>query len=363
MPTVADIAVLLGVPPPADPRDAARPVRGVATLAEAAADELSFAATDAFRTQLESTRAAAVIVTRKVHVPGRLRGLALIVDDVDLSIAKVLRRFAPPVPRPAEGVDARAMVAPSAGLSTGVAVGPGAYIGERVRVGRNSVIHFGAFVGDDSVIGDDCQIFQNVVIRERVTIGDRVIIHAGSVLGSDGFGYRWDGNGHAKIPQIGTIIVEDDVEIGSCVCIDRAKFSATRVGRGSKIDNLVQVAHNVTIGPHCIITGQAGMAGSVTLGAGVMLGGQSAVRDHVSMGDGSMLAACSGVMDDVPSKQIVSGLPALPHRQNLREQAALRRLPDLVLQVRKLQERLNALEGNAPLPTAPRSPDKSRPPH
>src|SRR5207248_3420266 len=130
-----------------------------------------------------------------------------------------------------------------------------------------------------------------------------------SILGSDGFGYRWDGKQHVKIPQIGTVIIEDDVEIGSCVCVDRAKFSATRIGRGTKIDNLVQIAHNVVIGPHCIIVGQAGLAGSVTLGAGVVLGGQSAVRDHITMGDGSAVAACSGVAVDVDPKTIVSGLP------------------------------------------------------
>jgi UDP-3-O-[3-hydroxymyristoyl] glucosamine N-acyltransferase len=177
-----------------------------------------------------------------------------------------------------------------------------------------------------------------------VTLGNRVIIHAGSVLGTDGFGYRWDGKQHAKIPQIGTVIVEDDVEIGSCVCIDRAKFSATRIGRGSKIDNLVQIGHNVTVGPHCIIVGQAALAGSVTLGAGVVLGGQCAVRDHVTLADGAMVAACSGVAEDVDPKTIVSGLPALPHRQSLREQAALRRLPDLVVQVRKLQEEVDRLK-------------------
>jgi UDP-3-O-[3-hydroxymyristoyl] glucosamine N-acyltransferase len=163
------------------------------------------------------------------------------------------------------------------------------------------------------------------------------------VIGSDGFGYRWDGKQHAKIPQIGTVIIEDDVELGSCVCVDRAKFSVTKIGRGTKIDNLVQIAHNVNIGPHCIIVGQAGMAGSVTLGTGVVLGGQSAIRDHITIGDQAMVAATAGVHEDVPPKTIVSGIPALPHRQSLREQAALRHLPDLRVQLRKLQEEVEAL--------------------
>jgi UDP-3-O-[3-hydroxymyristoyl] glucosamine N-acyltransferase len=183
-----------------------------------------------------------------------------------------------------------------------------------------------------------------VTIRERVTIGSRVIINSGSVIGTDGFGYRWDGSKHAKIPQIGTVIIEDDVEIGSCVCIDRAKFSSTRIGFGTKIDNLVQIAHNVVIGPHCIIVGQVGLAGSATLGAGVVLGGQVAVRDHVTIGDGAMVAACAAVADEIPPKSVVSGMPALPHRQNLREQAAMRRLPHLVVQMRQLQDEIAKLQ-------------------
>ena len=272
----------------------------------------------------------------------------LTVDDADLAVAKVLERFAPPVPRPPAGVDPAARVAASARLGDGAAVGAFAHVGERVVLGRNAVVHPGVYLGDDVTVGDDCEFFPNVVVRERVTIGSRVTIHAGSVLGTDGFGYRWDGSRHAKVPQIGTIVVEDDVEIGSCACVDRAKFGATRIGRGTKIDNLVQIGHNVRVGPHCILVGQSGMAGSVKLGAGVILGGQSAVRDHVTMGDGAMLAGCSGVMEDVPPKAVVSGLPALPHRQNLREQAALRKLPDLVTQIRKLEERLAALEGKTP---------------
>jgi UDP-3-O-[3-hydroxymyristoyl] glucosamine N-acyltransferase len=206
------------------------------------------------------------------------------------------------------------------------------------------VLHANVVIGSDSTLGVDCELFPNVVIRERCTLGERVVIHAGSVIGSDGFGYRWDGSKHAKIPQIGVVIIEDDEEIGSCVCVDRAKFSATRVGRGSKIDNLVQIAHNANLGPHCIMAGQSGVAGSVSLGAGVMLGGQCAVRDHVHMADGSMLGPCSGAMDDVEAKQIVTGLPAIPHRQFLREQAAMRHLPELRSEVRKLQEQVEELK-------------------
>jgi UDP-3-O-[3-hydroxymyristoyl] glucosamine N-acyltransferase len=235
-------------------------------------------------------------------------------------------------------------VAASAVIGEGVRVGPNVVIGERATVGRGTVLHAGVYIGDDTAVGDDCEFFPHVVLRERLTIGSRVVIHAGSVLGTDGFGYRWDGTQHAKVPQIGTIIVGDDVEIGSCVCIDRAKFSATRIGRGTKIDNLVQIGHNVEVGEHCIIVGQAGLAGSAKLGRGVVLGGQVAVRDHITIGDGAMAAATSGIAEDVPPKTIVSGTPALPHRQSLREQAALRDLPDLRNRVKQLQEQVEALK-------------------
>jgi UDP-3-O-[3-hydroxymyristoyl] glucosamine N-acyltransferase len=344
MPTLADIAGMLHLPAPADPAVAAREVSGIATLAEAGPDDLSFLGSDSYLKQFATTRAAAVIVQKRVKLPREgVTTPVFVVDDADLAVAKILEMFAPPVPRPPAGTDGSAHVAVSAALAAGAAIGPNVVIGERCSIGADTVLHANVVIGDDVSIGDRCEIFPGVVIRERVTIGHRVIIHAGSVLGTDGFGYRWDGTRHVKVPQIGTVVVEDDVEIGSCVCIDRAKFSTTRVGRGTKIDNLVQVGHNVQIGPHCIVTGQVGLAGSVTLGAGVVLGGQSAVRDHVTMGDGSMVAACSGVAEDVEPKMIVSGLPALPHRQSLREQAALRRLPDLVAQVRKLQEELDAL--------------------
>lgn len=341
IPTLADIAALLASPAPAE---ADRPVRGVATPSDAGPDELTFVGTEAYAKQLPATRAVGAIVHRKVRVPEGYRGVTFMVDDADLAVAKVLQLFAPPTPRPPVGVDPQARVAPSARLGENVAVGPFVFVGEHARLGRNTVLHAGVYVGDDVAIGDDCELFPQAVVRERITIGSRVVIHAGSVLGSDGFGYRWDGGRHAKVPQIGTVVIEDDVEIGSCVCVDRAKFSATRVGRGTKIDNLVQVGHNVTIGPHCIIVGQTGLAGSVTLGTGVVLGGQAAVRDHVTMGDGAMAAGCSGVVEDVAPKQVVSGLPAIPHRQTLREQAALRHLPELRNQVKKLQEDVERLK-------------------
>jgi UDP-3-O-[3-hydroxymyristoyl] glucosamine N-acyltransferase len=342
MPNLSEIAAALDL---SMQEHGARTIRGVAGVLEANDDEIAFIASDAFAAQYRSTRAGAIVVSRKVKLPVRPGPPpVLVVDDADLAMATVLGLFAPPVPRPDAGIDPAAHVAPSALVGEGCRIGPLVVVGKRSRIGRNTVLHPGVVIGDEVTIGEDCELFANVVVRERITIGHRVIIHAGSVLGSDGFGYRWDGQQHRKIPQIGTVVIEDDVEIGSCVCVDRAKFAVTRIGRGTKIDNLVQVAHNVQIGEHCIIVGQVGLAGSVKLGKNVVLGGQSAVRDHITVGDNAMAAATAGIIEDVPPNAVVSGTPAFPHRQSLREQAAFRRLPDLVVQVRKLQEEIAALK-------------------
>jgi UDP-3-O-[3-hydroxymyristoyl] glucosamine N-acyltransferase len=312
-------------------------------LADAGPADVSMVASDAYARAVTRTRAAAVLVDRRVRLPSAPVPV-LVVDDVEAAVAAVLALFAPPVQRPPAGVHPTAVVAPTARLGPGCAVGPHAVVGARAVLGARCALHPGVVIGDDVTIGDDCDLYPHVVLRERVSLGHRVAIHAGAVIGTDGFGYRWDGSAHAKVPQIGTVIIEDDVEIGSCVCIDRAKFGATVIGRGTKIDNLVQVAHNVRIGPHCIIVGQTGIAGSVQLGTGVVLGGQTAVRDHVSLGDGAIAAARSAIAKDVPPGQTVSGMPALPHRQSLREQAALRHLPALRDEVRRLQEQLHELQ-------------------
>lgn len=338
--TLGEIARVLNLPVPAK---ADLVITGANSLTQATASEISFVGSDRFARELSGTKAAAVLVQRKVTLPAGLTPVVLLVDDADLALAKVLEMFAPPVPAPAAGVDASARVDATASIGEGSAIGAFVCVGAGSRIGARCVIHPGVIIGDQVSIGDDCQIYANVVIRERITIGDRVIINAGTVLGTDGFGYRWDGTRHAKIPQIGTVVIEDDVELGSCVCVDRAKYGATRIGRGTKIDNLVQIAHNVVTGAHCLVAGQTGIAGSTRLGKGVVLGGASSLRDHITIGDGAMAAARSAIIEDVEPKTVVSGMPALPHRQSLREQAAFRRLPDLCVQARKMQEQLEEL--------------------
>jgi UDP-3-O-[3-hydroxymyristoyl] glucosamine N-acyltransferase len=341
--TLADIAAALNQPPVVSAA-ASRVVSGIAALADAGPSDLTMIASDAYLKQFTRTNAAAVIAQRRVRLPGNTGKVIFPVDDIEKAVADVLTLFAPPVQRPQPGIDPTAKISELVQVGSRCAIGPNAVIGRGAKLGSGVAIHSGVVIGDDCQIGDDCDLYPNVVIRERVCIGNRVAIHAGSVIGSDGFGYRWDGKQHVKVPQICTVIIEDDVEIGSCVCIDRAKFGSTRIGRGTKIDNLVQIAHNVQIGPHSIIVGQTGIAGSSRLGTGVVLGGQTAVRDHITIGDGATVAARSAIANNVPPKATVSGMPALPHRQSLREQAALRRLPELIVQVRKLQEEIDALQ-------------------
>ncbi|HET6249945.1 MAG TPA: UDP-3-O-(3-hydroxymyristoyl)glucosamine N-acyltransferase [Tepidisphaeraceae bacterium] len=341
MPTLREIAALLNVEAPSG-QDVF--ISGIAALSEATGAEMSYVGNDAFARELGTCNAAALIVQENVKLPATWTRPVLRVKDAELAVAKVLEMVAPPFQRPPVGVDPMARIDPSAILGERVTIAPFVYVGRRVRIGAGTILHPGVYIGDDTTLGDDCEIYPNVTIRERITIGSRVILNAGVVIGTDGFGYRWDGTKHAKIPQVGVVIIEDDVEIGSNSCVDRAKFSTTRIGRGSKIDNLVQVGHNVQMGPHCILAGQVGLAGTSKLGMGAVMGGQSSVRDHITVGAGAMIAGASGVAEDVPPGQIYSGTPAIPHRQSLREQKAMRRLPDLIVQLRELQHQVDAMK-------------------
>jgi UDP-3-O-[3-hydroxymyristoyl] glucosamine N-acyltransferase len=341
MPSLTVIADMLGT---ACPSHADRDIRGANSLKDASETDISVISADRYAKQYAATRAGAVIAGKKIRFTPRPEVPTLLVDDPELSLVKVLELLAPPVPHPPEGVHPSAVVSPSAVLETGVAIGPFVTIGAGSRIGRNTKIHSSVSIGDQVSIGSDCVIYPNTVVRERITIGNRVILHACVVVGTDGFGYRWDGRQHAKVPQIGTVVIEDDVEIGSCTCVDRAKFFETRIGRGTKIDNQVQIAHNVRIGMHAILCGQAGVAGSAQIGNGVVLGGAVAVRDHITMGDGAMAAGHAAVFEDVAAKTTVSGVPALPHRQTLREQGSLRRLPEIITELRKLQEEVETLK-------------------
>lgn len=343
MQKLSDIARVLGLTLDSVPD---RDVQRVASLEEAREEDVSYINSDRFIDRFAATRAGVIIAPISLKLPDS-GAVLLRVPDAELAIGKVLELFAPKVHSPTPGIHASAVIADDAILGDDVSIGPNVTIAHGARIGSRTVLCANVYVGQNSSIGDDCMIHANVVLREYVEVGNRVIIHAGSVLGTDGFGYRWNGKAHVKIPQIGTVVVEDDVEIGSCTCIDRAKFGQTRIGRGTKIDNLVQIGHNVKTGAHCILCGQVGVAGSTVLGNGVVMGGNSAARDHVKLGDGTMVAARGGIGSDTKPGEILAGFVGVDHKQWLREQAALRKLPDLIKTVRKLQAELEKLNAQA----------------
>ncbi len=323
-------------------------IQGVNALDSAGPAELAFAEAKTPAAAVADSRAAAIVVALGSEpVPGRR---LLPCPNPRLTFILISELFV--APEPGAGIDPRAAIDPTASLGEGVSIGPCAVVGPGATLGPRTRIGPGALVGAGVSIGADCQIGPNVSILAQATLGNRCTLHAGVSVGGDGFGFVWAGDHHHKVPQLGTVVIEDDVEIGCNTCVDRATFGVTRVGRGSKIDNLVQIAHNVDMGEHVILVSQAGLAGSVTLGTGVVLSGQVAVTDHVKVGAGARIGGQSGVTGDLEPGAVVFGTPARPLKQSFREQAALARLPDLVKTVRRqeaviaaLELRLAALEG------------------
>ncbi len=319
-------------------------ISGVSGVEEAGPTDITWLSHERFAGRLGASRAGAVLVPEQY---GATPMPAILVADPSRAIITVLERFAPPVRRPPAGVHASAIVSPSARLAPDAAVGPWVVIEAGATIGQRTVLHANVYIGADAVIGCDCELWPGVVVRERCTLGDRVTIHPNATIGADGFGYQFFDGKHNKIPQIGTVVIEDDVEIGANSAIDRAKFGATRIGRGTKIDNLVQVAHNVQIGPHCMIVAQCGIAGSARLGTGVVLGGQVGVRDHVVLHDGVQSAACACISKDIPPGTTVIGAPAVEHEQWIRERGKLRRLARIADELQGLIERVERLEAAA----------------
>ncbi len=321
--------------------DGARVVRCVATLDEAGPDALSWLGSPRYLPKLAESRAAVVLLPRDCEVPAGQT--AIRVADPDLALCEALRCLAPPIEQVPVGVDAAARVAPDA-VVVGACIGPYVYVGARAVIGPGTQLHAGVYVGAETRTGRDCVLWPNVVVRERTTIGDRVIIHPNASIGADGFGYLDRGGKHHKIPQIGRVIIEDDVEIGANTCIDRARSGVTRVGRGTKIDNLVQIGHNVQVGEDCVIVGQCGISGSATLGNHVVLAGGVGVVDHVRVGNSVVIAANSMATHDVPDGAVYRGIPATDDGEYRRQAVGIRRLPELMQQLRALTRRVEQLE-------------------
>lgn len=320
------------------------PIHGVGGLEAAGPGEISFVADAKQRAAAQQSRAAALIVSHDFEPTGRP---LVRVDRPRLAFARVLELFALPVEAP-PGIHPTAVIEPGAALGAGVSVQAHAYIGRNARIGENCVLHPGVYIGEEAAIGAGTHIHANAVIRERVQVGRNCLIHSGAVLGSDGFGFVPDGARQRKVPQIGTVIIEDDVEIGANATIDRATVGATIVHGGTKIDNLVQIGHNVIIGSDCLVCAMTGIAGSAVIEDEVILAGQVGVKDHARIGRGSRVAARSLVARNLPSGSFVSGDPARPHAVHLKALAAAQRVPGLVERVAELERRLTALEKSAP---------------
>jgi UDP-3-O-[3-hydroxymyristoyl] glucosamine N-acyltransferase len=322
---------------------------GVAPIEAAGPGELSFLANPKYLPWLQKTRASAVIVSpRHAEAPVNL----LIVDNPYLAWARLLALFAEWPKNSFQGVSEQAVIDPSAEIAEGAMVYPLAYIGAGARIGRGAQVFPHVFVGEGCQIGEETVLYPNVTVYGRCRIGARCIVHGGATIGSDGFGFAPErpGGPYHKVPQLGTVIIEDDVEIGAGVTIDRAALGVTRIGRGTKIDNLVQVGHNVEIGEQGLLIAQVGISGSTKLGKGVVLAGKVGVIGHVTIGDGAMVGAMSGVARDIPAGGRYSGVPAQEHGQWLRAQSIIAKLPEMRERLRRLEQRLSELEGQAELP-------------
>ncbi len=316
-------------------------VAGVAGIEQAGPGDVTFLANPRYASHLAETRAAAVILApgHEARVP------CLVTDQPYLAFVRAVAILRPPS-RPAAGVHPSAQVDPAAVLGPDVHVGALAVVGPGVRVGARTVIHPHVVLYADVEVGEDCVLHSGVQVRERCRLGNRVVVQNGAVIGADGFGFaRDEGGRYHKFPQVGVVVIEDDVEIGALTAVDRAALGETRIGRGTKLDNLVQVGHSVTIGEDSVLAGQVGIAGSSRIGSRVMLAGQVGVAGHLTIGDGVIATAQSGIPSSVEKGTVVSGYPAIENRAWLRSSAVFARLPDLQKRLRGLERKVEALLG------------------
>ena len=320
-------------------------ITGAASVGEARDGDLVFAETEKYLALALRSHAAVTLTYRDAALPADAHDKTLIrTDNPRLAFTLALEAFAPPR-LASPGIHPTAIVHETAQLGADVSLAAGVTVGANAALGSRVVALAGAHIGDGCVVGDDTVIYPNVVLYPGVTIGKRCLIHAGAVIGSDGFGYIQVGQSVRKVPQLGTVIVHDDVEIGANCCIDRAKTGATVIGVGVKLDNLVHVGHGVKVGPYAILIAQVGLGGGSEIGAGAILAGQAGVVDHVKVGAGARLGAQSGAISRVPDSAIYSGFPARPHAEMLRGYAAVAQLPDYMKRIRALEKRLAELEG------------------
>jgi UDP-3-O-[3-hydroxymyristoyl] glucosamine N-acyltransferase len=334
--TLGELATLLGgeLQGPAD-----LVIEGLGAIDRATSREITFITSRRFAKLASQSQAAAFLVGPETKDLDRPR---IVVPHPYLAYARVAALFAPPQPR-WPGISNLAYLGRELELGQEVSIAPLVFIGDKVRLGDRVTIMPGCFLGDEVRLGADTLLYPNVTILERCSLGERVIIHSGTVIGSDGFGFVPGAQGHTKIPQLGTVVIEDDVEIGANCTLDRAALGETRVGRGVKVDNLVQLAHNVTVGEHSLLVAQVGVSGSTKLGKGVVLGGQVGLAGHIELGDGVQVAAQSGVTHSVPPGEVVSWTPARPHRESAKIVAHLGKLPEIYQRLKQLERTVQEL--------------------
>ncbi len=313
---------------------------GIAALDDASPHDISFLGNDKYRSQFLTTNAGAVVVQHG-ETGGREEVALVAVTNPTYAFGAVVKYFAAAAIPFIPGVHPRAFVDPTAEFDPSkVSIGPGAVISSGVKIGDGTVIGPNSVLGDLVIVGRDCRIFENVTVRERCILGDRVYLQPGAVIGADGFGYQFVDGRHEKIDQVGIVELGDDVEIGANTTVDRARFGKTIVGRGTKIDNLVQIGHNTVIGEHCLIVALAGISGSVTIGNHVTIGGQVGTAGHVTIGDNTILTARTGVSHDLVGGQTYMGKPPVPIREQLKLDAYVRRLPKMAVQIKELRQKV-----------------------
>ncbi len=319
-------------------------LNSVSALSEAQSSQVSFLANDRYIDKVATCKAGAILVPENFEVEAKENQALIKCKDSNMAFAVAIDLFAPPAVEFPAGIHPSAYVAGSAQIGANIHIGANAVIEENATIGDNSVITAGSYIGHETTVGENCLIHANVSIRERCKIGSRVIIHPGAVVGADGFGFAPGAQGIKKIAQVGIVQVDDDVEIGANSCIDRARFGRTWIKQGCKIDNLVQVGHNVEMGPCTMICGQVGIAGSTTIGAGVIMAGQSGSNGHIHIGDGATIAGNSGVVSDVAPGSTLVGFPAETKREFATRVGLPRKVKKLTDKLKELEKKIAELE-------------------
>jgi UDP-3-O-[3-hydroxymyristoyl] glucosamine N-acyltransferase len=314
-------------------------ISGIAPAEAARAGDLTFAEKESYVAAAEQSQAAAILVS----VPcGPSKKVLIRVPNARVSLARLLPIFFPPE-LPGPGIHPSAVIGAGAQIDASAYAGPNCVIGAGVRIGARSVLMAGNYIGRDCRVGDDVVLHPNVLLYPRSELGHRVIVHGSTVIGSDGYGYVFDNGIHRKLLQLGNVVIHDDVEIGANAAIDRGALGSTVIGQGTKIDNLVHIAHNVVIGRHCLVMGQAGFAGSTRLGDYCVIASQSGIAGHLKLGRQATVGAKSGVMRDIPDGETVLGIPAMPDRQTKRSWIGLQQLPDMTRRLRQLEQQVAEL--------------------